>query len=1181
MAACLSCGAENRSGAKFCNECGGALALSCPACGAANEAGAKFCDECGAPLASTAVADATAAGPRGVAPAMAERRLVSVLFADLVGFTPLSESRDPEEVRELLSRYFESCRRLVELYGGVVEKFIGDAVMAVWGSPVAQEDDAERAVRTALDLVAAVSALGDEVGAPELRARAGVLTGEAAVNLAAVGEGMVAGDLVNTAARIQAAAEPGWVLVGEATRRSSEQAIVYEDAGEHALKGKAEPVPLFRAVRVTAARGGALRSEGLEAPFVGRERELRLVKELFHASAEQSRAQLVQVSGIAGIGKSRLAWEFFKYLDGLAENIFWHRGRCLAYGEGVAYWALAEMVRTRAKILEGEDPQLAREKLQACLAEHVPDGEERAWIGPRLGNLLGLEERVDSDRQDLFAAWRLFFERLADTDPVVLVFEDLQWADQALLAFVEYLLEWSGSQRLYVLALARPELAEHSPDFARNVRNSTSLGLEPLSEAEITQLLDGYVPGLPEGLKVQVLARAQGVPLYAVETVRMLLDRGLLVRDGPVYRPSGAIESLEVPETLHALAAARLDGLGSEERQLVQQACVLGKSFTKQALTALVGQPETELEPLLTGLVRKEVLSLQADPRAPERGQYSFLQELLRQVAYDTLSRRDRKSRHLAAVEALEDTFEGAEQEVPEVIAAHLLAACEAAPDDPDTPEIRLQARAALVQAAERAAALAAPEEAQRYLDQAAELAADDRSLQAELLQEAGTLALRAGSTSEARQRLEQAISLHEQTGDALAAARAGVALADVDQLEGQLDEASRRLEAALATLEPAGPSPELAATLAQLGRMQVLRGEREAAAATLERALRLAETLALNETLVQALTSKATVLLFEGRLVEARILYEAALARARAAELHAAWRRATNNLALLLGNSDQYADVLALFDEMEALARQRGDRQALATARLTPISALVELGRWPEALARAAEADQLQASPWARAELINIVPVHCEQGNLDIAEAMLDEQKWQRDAEGADVAAMYAAAEARLLRVRNRPAEALAAAERGLTHSELAITSHYVNRCLVEALEAALELDDHAKADELLALADSLQPGQLTPSLQAQRHRLHARLDGRRGNLDQVDRDYRQAETIFGEHGLAFHHAVTQLEHAEWLTAQGRPDDTQPLLAKARETFQQLEARPWLERLAAAEAVTPTEIPA
>src|SRR5579885_1661704 len=768
---CASCGAENPAGHRFCGQCGSALSTTCPACGHEARPGERFCGACGAALAE-AVAPAE---PEQVA--VAERRLVTVLFADLVGFTSLSESRDPEDVRELLSRYFDACRRLVELYGGVVEKFIGDAVMAVWGTPVAQEDDAERAVRTALDLVAAVSALGDEVGAPELQARAGVLTGEAAVNIGAVGEGMAAGDLVNTAARIQAAAEPGTVLVGESTRRASERAVAFEESGEHVLKGKAEPVALWRAVRVTAARGGALRSEGLEAPFVGRERELRLVKELFHAAAEQGRAQLVQITGIAGIGKSRLAWEFFKYLDGLADNVLWHRGRCLAYGEGVAYWALAEMVRTRAQILEGEDQDSAREKLADALATHVPDADERAWIGPRLANLLGLDDRADTDRQDLFAAWRLFFERLADQGPVVMVFEDLQWADQALLAFVEYLLEWSGSRRLYVLALARPELVEQHPDFARGVRNATSLALEPLGDAEMTALLDGYVPGLPQELRQQVLGRAQGIPLYAVETVRMLLDRGLLVQDGPVYRPTGEIEALEIPESLHALAAARLDGLPSEERQLVQEACVLGKSFTKQALAALTGRDEEAIEPLLAGLVRKEVLSLQADPRQPERGQYGFLQELLRQVAYETLPKRDRKAKHLAAAAALEHSFELADQEVPEVIAAHLLAAAEAAPEDPETPEIRLRARAALIQAGERAAALAAPEEAQRYLDEAASLALDDPSLQAGLLVRAGRLALPAGDPAAARERLERAIALYEQRGDTLAAARAGAEL--------------------------------------------------------------------------------------------------------------------------------------------------------------------------------------------------------------------------------------------------------------------------------------------------------------------------------------------------------------------------------------------------------------------
>jgi class 3 adenylate cyclase/tetratricopeptide (TPR) repeat protein len=1092
---------------------------------------------------------------------VAERRLVSILFADLVGFTSLSESRDPEDVRELLSRYFDTCRRLVELYGGVVEKFIGDAVMAVWGTPVAQEDDAERAVRTALDLVAAVSALGDEVGAPQLRARAGVLTGEAAVNVGAAGQGMVAGDLVNTAARIQAAAEPGTVLAGETTRRASERAIAYEDAGEHVLKGKAEPVRLHRAVRVTAARGGALRSEGLEAPFVGRERELRLVKELFHTAAEQSRAQLVQIGGIAGIGKSRLAWEFFKYLDGLAETVWWHRGRCLAYGEGVTYWALAEMVRTRAQILEGEDPESSREKLATCLAQHLPDPDERAWVQPRLANLLGLEERVDSDRQDLFAAWRLFLERLAESGPVVLLFEDLQWADQALLAFVEYLLEWSASQRLFVVALSRPELADLHPDFARGARNATTLSLDPLSDPELAQLLDGYVPGLPAALKSQVLERAQGVPLYAVETVRMLLDRSLLVEDGAVYRPTGHIATLEIPETLHALAAARLDGLPAEERRLVQEACVLGKSFAKEALAGLTRRSVEELDPLLAALVRKEVLSLQADPRQPERGQYSFLQELVRQVAYETLSRRDRKARHLAAADALE---ESAAQDVPEVVASHLLAAAAAVPDDPDVAEIRLRARTALVQAGERAAGLAAPDEAQRYFDEAAALTAGEPSLQAELLVRAGMVGLQAGNTAEARQRLDAAIRLHELRGDSVAVARATVALAEVDWRDLRLEDAIRRFEAALPALERAGAEAELAATLAQLGRMQALHSHLDQAAATIERALRLAEALALEEVLVQALTTKAVVIGRQGHSVEARLLLEGALARARAGGLYAPWWRAANNLAVQLEREELYAEMLALMSEVEAQARQRGDRDRLASSRIGVISALVELGRWQEAIAHAAEADELRASRHARGEAVNVGIVHCERGALDAAQTILDEQAWQREAEQPEHTVNFAHVEARLLRARGRPAEALAVAEAGAAmRGELGVGAKGIKHCFVEALEAALELGDDEKAAELLATLDALRPGEVTPSVEAQRSRFHARL----GDRD-PEADLRAAETVFAHQGLLFCDAVTRLEHAEWVIAQDRTDEAQPLLAAARSTFDELEATPWLERV-------------
>ncbi|HEY4869535.1 MAG TPA: AAA family ATPase, partial [Candidatus Dormibacteraeota bacterium] len=599
---------------------------------------------------------------------------MSILFADLVGFTRLSDQRDAEDVRELLSRYFATARTIIGRYGGTVEKFIGDAVMAVWGASSIQENDAERAVRAALELVDAVAVFGDQVGVPGLSARAGVLTGEAAVTLGVSGEGSVAGDLVNTASRVQSVAEPGTVYVGDATRQASEAAIVYESVGAHQLKGKPEPVHLWRAERVVAATGGALRPTGLEPPFVGRDRELRLLKELLHGTGEERTTRLLSIVGVAGVGKSRLAWEFFKYLDGVTEPIWWHRGRCLAYGEGVAYWALNEMVRMRAGIIENEPPDTARAKLRKSVEEFVPDAEERRWVEPRLAHLVGLEESVAMDPRDLYAAWRFFFERLATQSLTVLVFEDLQWADSGLLDFIEYLLEWSRSSPILVITLARPDLNDRRPGWGAGKRGLSSLYLDPLSPDAMSQLLDGLVPGLPAELSARIRERAAGIPLYAVETVRMLLDRGLVVEEGGRFRATGSLDALEVPESLHALIAARLDSLSAPERQLLQDAAVLGKSFSAHAITAVSGVEPTEVARVLGTLVNKDLLAIQSDPRSPERGQYVFVQDLVRSVAYGTLARRDRKLRHVAAATYLESEW-SEEEEVAEVVASHLVEA--------------------------------------------------------------------------------------------------------------------------------------------------------------------------------------------------------------------------------------------------------------------------------------------------------------------------------------------------------------------------------------------------------------------------------------------------------------------------------------------------------------------------
>ena len=673
---CSNCGTENPPSKRFCGDCGSPLASGCPTCGATNQPGQRFCGDCGQALVAAAapvagVAPAAAAPTRysssTAAPTpVAERRVVSILFADLVGFTTLAEGRDAEDTRELLSRYFDLSRDVIGRYGGTVEKFIGDAVMAVWGAPIAHEDDAERAVRAGMDLVDAVKSLG-----PGIAARAGVLTGEAAVTIGATNQGMVAGDIVNTASRLQSVATPGTVLVGEATERAANRAIAFEPAGEQTLKGKEAPVAAWRALRVIAQVGGRNRAESLEAPFVGRDDELRLIKDLYHATVRERRARLVSVIGPAGIGKTRLAWEFRKYEDGLVEEVWFHDGRSPAYGDGISFWALGEMVRRRAGLIETDDEPTTRAKIAAKVIEIVPDEAERRWIEPALLALLGLDTgSVASD--ELFAAWRTFFERMAATAPVVLVFEDFHHADSGLIDFVDHLLEWSRSFPIYVVTLARPDLIERRPDWGAGKRSFTSIFLEPLPDEAMHELLAGLVPGLPASAERAIVARADGIPLYAVETVRMLLSEGKLKLEGGIYHPTGDLASLAVPESLTALIASRLDALPPDERVLASDAAVLGQSFTIAGITSVSGLDEADLSARLHSLVRREILTLETDPRSPERGQYAFVQALIREVAYNSLAKRDRKNRHLAAARF----FESLEtDEVAGGLAGHYLAA--------------------------------------------------------------------------------------------------------------------------------------------------------------------------------------------------------------------------------------------------------------------------------------------------------------------------------------------------------------------------------------------------------------------------------------------------------------------------------------------------------------------------
>ena len=886
---CPACGSPNEAGRKFCGECGTALAAACPACGTPNAPGTKFCGECGTALAATA-------SPTAQAP-MAERRLVSVLFADLVGFTTLSETRDAEQVRDLLSRYFETARQIIEAYGGTVEKFIGDAVMAVWGAPTAFEDDAERAVRSALDLVAAVEAIGDEIGA-DLQLRAGVLTGEAAVTLGASNQGMVAGDLVNTASRLQSVAPPGTVLVGEATRQAAAEAIAFEPAGEHLLKGKAAPVPAFRALRVVAQRGGVGRSEQLEAPFVGRGPEMRMLKEFHIATGEERRPRLVSIIGQGGIGKSRLVWEFLKYIDGVTEVVYWHQGRSPAYGEGISFWALAEMVRSRATITEGDDPATARAKLGASLDEWVTDEAERRWVEPRLLQLLGLVEASDADerpdRESLFAAWRVYFERIAEHGVVILVFEDLQWADDGLLDFIDHVLDWTRDRPIYLIGLARPELLDRRSDWGAGRRSFTSIVLEPLSADEMRELMAGLVPGLPETAVERILERAEGIPLYAVETVRMLLADGRLALEGGVARPTGDLEELSVPASLHALIASRLDGLEAGDRSLLQAASVIGKTFGVDAVAAVSGLAPEEVGAHLRGLVRREMLTQEADPRSPERGQYGFVQGVVREVAYGTLAKKDRRRLHLAAAryfETLDD--EG----IAGALAEHYVAAYRAQPDGPEGEAVAAQARVALRAAAERARSLGSFVQAIRFLEQALEVTTDPEEELA-LRAAAGDAGLYAGLMDEPIAHTARALELARQLGDRERIMLATVHHAEAISTTGRIADGAALLEPAEVEYRDLEATRGYVQLAAELARSYLLLARDKEAMRVVDATLPLAERLELIRETFELILTRGAVLATSGRPREAVITLIGAVSAASAADMPSVELRGRVNLS-------------------------------------------------------------------------------------------------------------------------------------------------------------------------------------------------------------------------------------------------------------------------------------------
>jgi class 3 adenylate cyclase len=887
---CTACGTTNAPGSKFCGECGASLALTCPNCSTPVEPTAKFCSECGTGLTGDVERAAVATPDQDDDIPSADRRFVSTLFADLVEYTSFAEGRDPDEVRDLLTGYFDRSRAIIEKYGGVVEKFIGDAIFGVWGTEVVREDDAERAVRAGLEMVSMVAALGDEQGHSGLRLRAGVMSGATTVGPGGnESTGMIVGDLVNTAARLQSVAEPGTVFVGRSTHEVTARSIVYEKRGTVLVKGKTDEVEAWRALRPGGRLGAGANMR--ELPFAGREREMRLLTDWLDATAAEGRSRLVSVTGEAGIGKSRLANEFMNHVDGYADDVFWHRGRSPSYGDGIPMWSLIEMVRQRAGIHEDEDPSRGRTRLRTMLAEFVDDADDRQWIEPWLAGLLSLGELPVGSRSELLAALRSLFQHIARRGTTVLVFEDLHWADDAVVEFISELVDRSTRAPILVIALARPELLERHPGFGSQ-RASVNLALAGLHDDDMRGLVAEYLGRVEAALVERIVERAAGYPLYAAETIRMLTNDGSLVETGDGFEWRGGEGALAIPETLQAVIGARLDRLDPTFRSVLQDAAVLGLTFHGGALAVFDDRSPDDVEAALRQLVRLDVLEVVDDPRSPERGQYRFVQGLIQELAYDRLNRAERRARHITAAEHF---GRDDDPELAGIVAKHYEGAFAASPEGSERDELVQRAIDSLIGAAQRSAALHADSVAMDLYDRALALAPRDPRAPGWCV-EAAESARAEGDRDRGLEYLERADRLLTVVPDPHGVRRVAVGRAGILNSFFESGGALAAIEPHYLAMESIDDEIDVRVA-AETVRSYSLMARVDDAVAAADRVLPVAERLELTPLVVDVLTSRATALGFGGRPVEAIAGLVGALDAADREGLLRTAVRAVNNL--------------------------------------------------------------------------------------------------------------------------------------------------------------------------------------------------------------------------------------------------------------------------------------------
>jgi class 3 adenylate cyclase/tetratricopeptide (TPR) repeat protein len=1118
----------------------------CPSCAHENRDGAKFCEECATLLTAS--------------PARAEeRKVVTALFCDLVGFTATSESADPEDVDQMLTAYSQMARARIESYGGVVEKFIGDAVVGVFGVPAAHEDDPERAVRAALRIVEDAADL-DAVGGAPLKLRVGISTGEVLVRLgvsAASGERFLAGDSINTASRIQSVAPEMGVAVGLATYEATSVVFDYEELQPATLKGKSEPVRVFHAKSPRAWFGTDL-TRTHDTPFIGREIDLALLKGIFDKTVASGSPQLVTVVGEPGLGKSRIVAELFGYIETKPELITWRQGRCLPYGEGITFWALGEILKAHAGILESDAPSVAQTKLDVVL----PEGDERPWFRQRLLPLLGIEANSTAEREELFTAWRRFLEHIAEGNPTVLVFEDLHWADDAMLAFLEHLADRAEAVPLLVIGTTRPELFERHPDYTNGLRTTTNIDLAPLSDEEtarlVSALLDTTV--IPAELQQPILERAGGNPLYAEEFVRLLKDKDLLVQKGASWELRGGAE-VPFPDSVQALIAARLDTLSPDTKSMLADAAVIGKVFWAGAIAQMGKRDVAEVIETLRELSRKDLVRPARRASIEGEAEYAFWHILARDVAYGQLPRTSRVSRHVAAARWIESKAAERVEDLADVLAYHYATALQlarAAGQAELASELEAPSLKFLTLAGERALGLDTAA-ALSNLERALALAPVGHPERPEALARFAEAAFQAARASEAAEALEEAIASFRSAGEIPAAARAMGTLAYVLSSLGDPRQWTLPVEA-LALLEPLGPSPSLVGALTEVVYVHSLQGRQEDAIGVADRALALAFELGLpGPARAFGFRGMARVNLGDpGGMQDYRVAIELATQAGQGREvavLH-------NNLGIALWSLEGPAASLEAMRAGIADAKARGLTEMLDGLTQSSLDALVDTGEHDEALEIAA---RLVPRLEANREVFDLVVIRSAQARIhalrgqaaEVTEMLEWLESAARESEDPQLV-VVGLVSVGLVRAGLGQDEAAAALLSEIRTSPGARDNVNYPMLLHTMVRTALGIGDPYLAESFVA--------DYRPSYLYGEYALvaaNAALTEARGDLQAAADEYADAAERLELFGVVPEQAFALLGHGRCLVGLARPTEAEPVLQRAREIFERLQAAP------------------